>query len=342
MAIKVKKKQTAREEAKAPDQILTHTGRVFNFIEKQKVHLLIGLGAVLLVIIVVTALSGHSKRKHNQEGAELLRAGQLLSAPIGEPQENASPFLPVFPTRQARTAAIEEALVSSLTSVQPPVAAELIAAATSLEAGDMAEAELRFQAVARKSTGNPAMVLASEGLASVQAESGNFEAARSTLEQMAQAFPSLQLYTDLSLARLTEAYGDLQAAHDLYRSIADRVAPGLSMPASTSSLIEAARNRSTLLEVLLGLQAEQPAEPPVLPEQLEEDREPEAEAEEGSLAGEATGEPSVPEEQPALEGEGAHQPEVPEISGTAPEAGGAHQPEVPEITGTAPEVTPNP
>lgn len=301
MAIKVKRRASRHQEAKQPDQIYTFNERVFNYVEQNKVPFGIGLGAVLIVVVAVSAMSGRVKSRNVEAGSALLTSTQLLEATITEEPVEDDPQ-PFFASIQARSEAVRQAVADEVAESDAPIAASLLDGSAATILRDMVSAQQRYATVSERRVEQGAATMALQGLAAIQASTGDLEAARGTLSRFAETSPALQAFAELELARLTEASGDGETAYTLYRQLAARYGEGLPIVASTDRLADYARQRAALLEVALGITPEPDEPAPTEDEEGSAAEEDSATPGEGTGAGEGTGEgtgedlPPEPEE----------------------------------------------
>jgi len=252
VAIKVKKKTSRRDEAKAPDQIYTFNEKVFNYIEKNRVQLGVGLGALLLCIVGITVWRDSASSGAMEKGAELMEQTVLVNSPIGEAPAGLEDSRPTFDTEAERAQAVREALTPWTGESDVPVAAALADGASAVVLKEVGAAQVGYERAARAEDDRLGASLSLQGVAAIQAETGDLQASAATLQSMADAIPRLGPYSRYELARLTEAGGDYEAAHRLYREFIETDSVDLDV----TELIEMAEHRADVLEVLLGIQPE--------------------------------------------------------------------------------------
>lgn len=252
MAIKVKKKTSRRDEAKAPDQIYTFNEKVFNYIEKNRVQLGIGLGVLLLCIVGFSVWRDSASSSSIEDGAELMEQTVLINSPIGEAPAGLEETRQSFETATERATAVREALAPWTGDDDVPVAAALADGASAVALREVGAAQVGYERAALAEDDRLGASLALQGVAAIQAETGDLQASAATLQSLAEAIPRLGPYSRYELARLTEAGGDFEAAHRLYREFIETDSVDLDV----TELIEMAEHRADVLEVLLGIQAE--------------------------------------------------------------------------------------
>ena len=256
MAIKVKRKTSRREEVKAPDQIYTFNEKVFNYIEENRVHLGIGLAAVLVTVVIVSFWADSVKRGNVDDGAALLSKTELMNSPIGESPYGEGDTRTSFESVTERAQAVREAVAELVSEGEIPPAAALADGAAAIVLGEVGPAQISYSAAASNSEDRFGSALAYQGVAAIQADTGDLLAAGASLQELAQAIPDLGPYSRLELARLTEAAGESEEAHRLYREFIESVDVELDM----TDLVDFAEHRADVLEVVLG-QVEAEEEP---------------------------------------------------------------------------------
>jgi len=259
MAIKVKRKSAAKEEVEQ-DQIYTASKGIFNYIEDNRVHLGIGLGALLLAIIIMSAMSGRSKARTQEGGSAVFANVQTAIAAVGD-DPLAPDDEPRFESVSARSEAVRAGVAPIIADGDPPPVAMLLdgSAAASLGETDSALESLSSLGAGE---GTPALVaVASLGVASLEVDAGNLSTARSSLEGLSDAVPDLASYVQYELARMTEATGDLEGARAMYAAFAEGGSDPLA-PAAQAELVRSAEFRANLLSVALGQPAEEATDEP--------------------------------------------------------------------------------
>jgi ABC-type enterochelin transport system permease subunit len=67
----IKKKVSRKQLLKEPDEFLTLSARLFQFVVKNKYQMLAALGGVILIVLTVSGWSYHSRQRANESLAQL-------------------------------------------------------------------------------------------------------------------------------------------------------------------------------------------------------------------------------------------------------------------------------
>lgn len=252
MAIKVKRKTSRRDEAAEPDQIYTFNEKVFNYIETNKLHFGIGLAGILIAVIVVSTWRSSSHEGAMESGGELLALTEVGNYPIGVSPYGEDDTRQSFETAKERAEAVRAAVAPALAGDDVPAAAALSEAGAAALLGEVGAAQVAFDQAASADDDRLAGALALQGVAAIQASTGNLDTARASLATLGQEIPALEPYSRFELARLTEAAGEWATAERLYREFANSA----SIDLTVTGLVDQAEHRADVLAVVLGLQAE--------------------------------------------------------------------------------------
>jgi tetratricopeptide (TPR) repeat protein len=260
VAIKVKRKQTVREEAKQ-DQIYETGSKMFEYLEEHKLGFAIGVVSIFVAVLLGSMLLGSRSDDTRAVGASVLGAARLLSAPIGDdPNEDDS--LPAFDSEEARSGAVLEALSEVLYTDNPGAAAELLAGTVSATMGDAGQAQQRFRSASSSSDSPLLTAISLQALAATQADAGDYQAAIGTLAEAREVVPAMGLFADLELARWAEASGDYGDALARYTDLVTRTGDIAAVLAGTADrgISEIAEHRAAVIELLVGAPAPAPEE----------------------------------------------------------------------------------
>lgn len=181
---------------------IIHTGQMYSllgWLDKNRRQILSGIVAVIIIGIIVAFVVW---RKGEQEAA----AGEALSAAL----------MPVNPTAAVSSSALLKVATDHAGTVAG-ARALLVAAGELFAEGKAAEAQMQFERYRTEYSESPLVAQANLGLAASLAAQGKTNEAVTAFKSVADRNRSgTASAAKLSLARIYEAQGKLEAARDLY------------------------------------------------------------------------------------------------------------------------------
>lgn len=225
MAIKIKKKRPEAEEPEEMpevddagaayiegDEILEASRQTFGWINDNRNLVIGGLVVLFFGIVAVSMVYEGAGDRRAAAAAPAFEALNVSTAPVGADG--------VYASLDAQAAALTEA-VGGIDGSVAPFIANLLAGRAALQRGDADAATTAYQGAVAAVEGSPEAVVASFGVASAMAESGDLADALALLDTVSAEDEAWSFAVDLHRATLIDTAGEPAAARDAWQALLD-------------------------------------------------------------------------------------------------------------------------